>query len=387
MTTSWRERLAQLSSVQRATAAAEAEGAHYGPILLQHSSREWRRLMRTNAHYRGYGTLQYLLESARELWEDEPTLAHQITSTVIGFVDRVSGPSRIHEISLRALARKEYANTCEVAGDLREALAAAKQAVSIYGEAPSLAFDQTRARLVLCKVLREMGEVESAIEIARDCATIFQEFGEISYSNMARMFEAGVLFSSKRFGEAAEIFRNVMADAEAKGDVLTVARCLQNAAQCARELGDLTSARELYPRALKHFDDLNAKGDANCARWGLAVTLAASGQPRHAISELYKVRAVFLSLGMNSRAASAALDIVRIKVELSEDVRDLAAELVRLFTDAGLTQSAIEALAYVREQAQIGHLTPAKVTDVRRYFEELGRKPALLFLPPRARDE
>jgi len=174
-----------------------------------------------------------------------------------------------------------------------------------------------------------------------------------------------------------------MANAEASDDRLTVARCLTNAAQCARELGDLEYARDFYRRSLEHFENLHAPGDANCARWGLALTLAASGHPRSAISELFKVRAVFLSLGTNSRAASAALDIVRIKFDLAEDIRDIARELVAIFTAAGLTQSAIEALAYLREQAHIGSLTPAKITGVRKYFEELGRRPALLFVPPR----
>jgi tetratricopeptide (TPR) repeat protein len=204
---------------------------------------------------------------------------------------------------------------------------------------------------------------------------------------MARMFEAGVLFTTKRFAEAFEIFHDVMAQAELDGDTLTVARCLQNTAQCARELGDLDAARDLYPRALKHFEELNAEGDANCSRWGLAVTLAAAGKVPYAVSELYKVRAVFLSLGMNAHAASAALDIVRIKFDAGEDVRELCVELVPLFTEAGLTQNAIEALAYIREQAKHGRLTTKKITRARNYFEELATKPMLLFARPRDEEE
>jgi hypothetical protein len=193
------------------------------------------------------------------------------------------------------------------------------------------------------------------------------------------MFEAGVLFTSRRFREALAIFQEVMAQAELDGDRVTVARCLQCAAQCARELGDLDSARDLYPRALANFERLNIPSDANCARWGLAVTLAAAGRVAYAVSELFKVRAVFLSLGMNSHAASAAMDIVRIRFDAGEDVRDLCAELVPLLTRAGLTQNAIEALAYVREQAQQGALTTKKIVRVRTYFDQLATKPLLLF--------
>ena len=384
---SWHERVAELTAVKRLAALADEEGATYGPGLLEHSAASWRRLMRNDPHYRGFGTLKFLLENARERWENEPTIAHQITSAVIDFVDDVEGPSHIHEIGLRGLARKEHANACETVGDLRAALAAAEEAVEIYGEASALKFEQTRAKLVVCKVLREMGETQRAMELARECVTTFTDFGDLTFTNMARMFEAGVLFTSKRFEEALAIFTDVMAQAEIERDTLTVARCLQNAAQCARELGDVDSARDLYPRALKHFEELQATGDANCSRWGLAVTLAAAGKIPYAVSELYKVRAIFLSLGMNTHAASAALDIVRIKFDVGEDVHELCTELVPLFTEAGFTQNAIEALAYIREQAKSGLLTARKITRVRNYFEELGSKPLLLFARPRDEEE
>ncbi|MDQ3279900.1 MAG: tetratricopeptide repeat protein [Acidobacteriota bacterium] len=196
------------------------------------------------------------------------------------------------------------------------------------------------------------------------------------------MFEAAVLFSCKRFREALVIFEDVMAQAEIESDRVTVARCLQCAADCARELGDLDAARDLYPRALAHFEALDIPSDATCTRWALALTLAASGKVSHAISELYKVRAMFLSLGMNSHAASAAMDIARIKFDAGDDVRALCAELVPLLTGAGLTQNAVEALAYIREQAQRGVLTKKKIVRARTYFDELARQPLLLFARP-----
>ncbi|HEX8252933.1 MAG TPA: hypothetical protein VF846_07300, partial [Thermoanaerobaculia bacterium] len=147
-----------IAEATRRSALAAEEGAKYGPLLLEHPPGTWRRLMRRDPHYRSFGTLRFLLDTARERWESEPTFAHQLTSAVIDFVDDAAGPSRIHEIGLRGLAHKEHANACETIGDLRAALAAAEHAVEIYGESSALLFDQTRARLVVCKVLRELGE-------------------------------------------------------------------------------------------------------------------------------------------------------------------------------------------------------------------------------------
>jgi hypothetical protein len=65
------------------------------------------------------------------------------------------------------------------------------------------------------------------------------------------------------------------------------------------------------------------------------------------------------------------MDIARVKFDAGEDVRELCAEIVPLLTKAGLTQNAIEALAYIREQAQLGALTTGKIARVRTYFDEL----------------
>jgi tetratricopeptide (TPR) repeat protein len=379
--------ITKITNAERVAELAASEGAAHGAQLLLHPPGQWRGLMRRDIHYRTWGTLKFLLENARARFETEPSIAREITAAVLAFVDDAEGPSRIHTIGLRGLARKEHANACEKVGDLRAALTFAESAVEVYHESAALLFDETRARLVVCKVLRELGETDRALALSRDCAAIFTDFGDRTFTNMARMFEAGVLITCRRLREALVIFQDVMAQAERDGDRATVARCLQCAAQCARDLGDLDSARDLYPRALAHFEALNIPSDANCARWGLAVTLAAAGKVQYAVSELYKVRAVFLSLGMNSHAASAAMDIVRIRFDDGEDVRELCAELVPLLTEAGLMQNAVEALAYIREQARDGQLTTTKISRVRTYFDQRATRPLLLFTRPHDAEE
>lgn len=366
---------------------AAEEGAQYGPLLLLKPPSAWRRLMRSDERYRGYGTLKFLLEKAREKFDSEPTVAHQITAAVLHFVADARGPSRVHETGLRGLAWKEHATTCEKVGDLRAALRAAERAIDIYGTLPALLFDQTRARLVACKIHREMGNTDRALQLARECAVVFREHGSLTFTNMARLFEGGVLCTLKRYREALDIFTGVMEHAERERDTLTVARCLQNAAECARELGDLKGARDLYPRALDRFESLQMPTETTRVRWGYALTLAAEGKIASAVSELFIVRAMYLHLGMNSHAASAALDIVRIRFDVDQDIRELCTELVRVFTEAGLTQNAIEALAYLRETAREGRLTATTINRVRTYFSELSAKPMLQFVPARGSED
>src|SRR6266542_4298529 len=167
---------ADVTVAQRLADLAAREGAKYGPLLLQQRPGTWRAMMRSDPHYRSYGTLKFLLE---------------------------------------------HANACEKVGDFRAALAAAEDAIRIYDDAPTLLFDQTRARMVVSKILREIGEIDRAMELARECAATFAEFGQPSFTNMARMFEANVLFSSKRYAEALTIFTDVSTKAEEEGDRVT----------------------------------------------------------------------------------------------------------------------------------------------------------------------
>jgi tetratricopeptide (TPR) repeat protein len=371
-----------VASVARLDDLAKEEGQRHGPLILQRPPSAWRGMMNSDPHYRSFGTLKFLLEAARSRFETEPTVAHEITSAVLDFVTTVEGPSRVHEIGLRGLAWKEHANALQVLNDLPRALVAAERAISIYAEVPSLLFDQTRARLVLCKIYRDLDNTEEALRIARDCAAIFLDFEHWEFRTAALMCEGGVLFKQKRFAEALRIFTDLIEQAEVQGDKLTLARGLNNAAECARELGDLAAARDLYPRALAHFEELKLPPERNRVRWGYALSLAAEGNVRRAVWELLKVRAAYLRLGMNATAACAALDVVRLRFDADEDVADLCTDLVTTFTAAGLTQNAIEALAYLREQAKSGSITTKKITRVRTYFGELLHTPTLLFARP-----
>jgi tetratricopeptide (TPR) repeat protein len=366
---------------------AGEEGQTYGPLLLAEPPSRWRGMMRGDPHYRSFGTLRFLLHDAHEKIECQPSIAREITSAVLLFVDEAKGPSRIHEIGLRGLARKEHANVLEYTGDLRVALKYAERAIAIYEEVPSLHFDQTKARLVACHIHRDLGHTGKALEIARECAGIFRDYADSAYRVMARMSEGIVLFARKDFAEALALFTDLAEEAEREGDKLTLARALQNGAECARELEDLKAARNLYPRALALFEELERPTEAARVRWGSALALAADGVIYTATSELYKVRAVYLQLGANVSAATAGLDLVRVSFDAGHDVRELASELVVTLTEAGLTQYAVEALAYVREEAKAGSLTSKKITAVRTYFGELARSPTLLFLRPAESEE
>ena len=359
-------------------------GRESGSELLSLPPSEWRAAMRKNARYRGLGTLSFLLDAAHDKLETEPTIAREITTAVLEQVPLLRELPRIIHVPLLALAWKEHANALRVTDDLPGALEAINHALDLYKGVGSLDYHAAKAMLVKAQVLREMGRLDEALEHTRPAVAKFRDYTDSKYLVIGAMTEGWILFSAKRYREAMAIFGELAEEAERGGDRGTLARALQNTGACARELGDFKSAHDLFSRALPLFDELQLTTEIPRVRWGYALTLVAEGRVNEGVSELFKTRALYLRLGMNIEALTASMDIVRAKFLHGEDVRSVCAELIPTFVEAGMTQNAIEALAYLREQAKADALDVQKIERVRDFFVELRKKPTLLFLRPEA---
>ena len=369
------------TDVLAAASAAMEEGRIAGEELLASPSRVWRSLMRENPRFRSFGTLTYLLSVAHATLDEQPTRAYELTAAVLRYVDLAEGPTHAYTVHLRALARKEYGQALGATDDLQGALAAIQESIAIYDEAASgLVFQASVTRLAEARIRRQLGDTEGALQITRSCIRAFEEYASAEYLVISRMIEASILFSCHRYEEAMATFVQLAEAAEQQNDRSTLARALQNTAACARVLGDVATARELYGRALPIFEELNLATEIPRVQWLHALCCDTEGRTHEAISELFKARAMFLHLGQNVDAATVAMDIIRIKFENDEDVTPLCAELVRTLTAAGLTQNAIEALAYLREQSRHRSLTVADIGRARTYFVELKKRPTALFL-------
>jgi len=362
--------------------AARREGEEFGRNLLALPVSSWRDTMSGDRQYRSYGALAFLLEAIHEDLHQHPAVAYERIVVVLEYVDRVEVPDPSFSAWLRGTAWREYANALRVTKNPKTAIGAAQTARKLFETVASLTIDVAKSELVEAQALREVGDYDRALFLARQAAETFNEHGESQYYCFARTTEAWVLFGFHQYAEALSIFSVTAADAEARGDKRTVALCLYNAAECARALGEMDRGRELNRRAVELLNAVGVATDTPRVRWAHAVDIARHGNVEAAVSELFTVQGEFLALGMNTDAATAALDVVRLKVENGEEVGWLCRQLVQTFSEAGMTASAIEALAYLREEAKRGTITANKIVHVRTHLNEVARMPALIFLPP-----
>ena len=87
---------------------------------------------------------------------------------------------------------------------------------------------------------------------------------------------------------------------------------------------------------------------------------------------------------MVTDAALAGLDVADglLGLKRTHEIIEFAAHLFRVFTDAGMLTGALTAIAYIKEAAAAGTLTPTDLDAVRRFLRRAERQPDLLFLPP-----
>ncbi|MDP9191108.1 MAG: hypothetical protein M3P06_05340 [Acidobacteriota bacterium] len=363
-------------------AAEQEAGRQYGNILLGMATGTWRSEMNRDENLRRYGTLRFLLEIIRNDILQYPKQACERAAVVVEYTEEVEVPSAHYYYFLGGLAWKEYASALQYAGDLKEALKAARRSRATFSMAGSLACDAAKAHLVEALVQRELGDLDAALSIATACAQTFRDHADSEAYMHARMTEALLLSDTKRFDEAMAILTDTGRDAEKRGDKRTLAICLHNSAEAARALGDLPTARRLDALALTHFEALGTTVEKPRIRWMEARALADEGQVSAAILQLRITRSEFLSLGMNGSAAICGLDIVRFRYDRDEDVTSECAELIETLTASGMTQRAIEALAYLREQARRGTVSIEKIEAVQTYVTEAAKGHARMFVPP-----
>lgn len=364
--------------------SAEEAGRSYGEKLMELPPSEWHAAMAADANYRSYGALVFLVEKVYSDLSQQPSAARELALTITAFIDDVETPDPLYRERLRGRAWKELANALRVTGDMRGALTAAERAIAILAQHHALGFDSAVAELAKAQILQHMDRSDEAIGAARRCAAVFKAHGDSDYYGRARMTEAWVLFARRQIREAMQIFVDRVAEAEASGDTLNLARALQCTGACARELGDLQAARNFFARSLARYEQFGTSVvvEVQRVRWSYALLLAAEGDCNDAIRELERVEAELLRLGSNVEAANAAVEIVRLRFARGDDVGRECSRLVMTFANAGMAQNGLEPLAYMREQARRGRLSLGKLDRVSTFFRELPKNPRLAFVRP-----
>jgi hypothetical protein len=139
-----------------------------------------------------------------------------------------------------------------------------------------------------------------------------------------------------------------------------------------------------FHKALVIFREIGPELDRLATEWGLGRVVLRGGNRNEAIRRLRHVAEGYERCSMISDGALVWLDIAEALLALGQtkQVADIAGRLFRIFRAAGMITGALTAMAFMKEAASSGKLTPRGVSAVRTHLQRARRQPELAFDPP-----
>lgn len=367
----------------------DAEAGELLAPLLQSPMTFKRANIAANPEMRTAGVVRRLCAESRALRERQPMHALTVADAAIAIADQLPlarYPQPLLD-ELRGDAWHERANVLRYLGRHAEALDALDIAERAYTRSPAGPYCTAVVEYSRAVVLLEMGRGDEAMKLARRAARVFRQFGEDERHVNARMVEGAVLFDSGAYDEARALFAELKPLAQTLGEPSTLARVYLNIANCDLRRGELAAADEHFARALSLYEALGLETERVRTRWNIGCLRIASGDVAGGLARLREARAEFEELGARSDAALVALDIARTLLETgnpaaAEEAAELCGEVVKSFTDVGMTGHALTAVAFLQAAFATGAVTPDLVSHIREYLESFPDHAGLPFVPP-----
>lgn len=344
-----------------------------------------RERVEQKPEYRTLGAVRVLAEAANAACEREPIHARNLADAAVVIADALSvGNYPLDSIrALRGLAWKERANALRYLAEYELALEALDHAGKEFAHFGSRTFESANLSYIRSVILTYTDRLGEATQQAALSAAIFTEYGDADRAMRARSVQAGVLYYRRDYRGAVAIFEELLAFAEGKGDRVETARQASNAGACWIELGDGLRAESLLVRARETYNARGMRTEVAGADWKLGVIPRLAGDLKESVVRLRAAKAACEQLGMADEAANATLDLMESLLLLgrSAEISPLCSEVMRYYKRAGKVHQALTAAAFLKEAASAGTIRTETVHHVRRFVEELDRRPELVFVP------
>jgi hypothetical protein len=356
----------------------DADFARVALKTLLHTPRhEWRALLVAHPPWVTLTTLRGLLAHAHDQLDREPLDAIVVARFVLRRLGRLhlATEADLQRIIVAGTAWKEVANALRVTGRQRRALDAAARAMTIFGTNDALAADRAAAMILRGHIQHELGDSDAGLRWLDEATVILQQRGEEHRVLQTMMLRGIILYETKAYAAASDLFAAARVIAQQLGDKRELARIENNQGHCALKLGKPVAAWDHLVAAATGYIAQGMTTELPRAEWGLARLMQETATPTVTAAELQRVYAAFAACGMVLDAANVLLEVAMIlsKDEQHRDqARALCEQLDALFATTNMPKEAHAALAHLRENAlSETQDIVAEVVQVRSYFRQL----------------
>jgi len=349
----------------------------------------WANLHRQKRFLNG-GVVRQLNARALALRESEPLDALTFADAAIAIAEALPDdtyPAKaIYELRGKAWEHRAVAQT--VLGDFAAAYDSLARAERAHKKLASPAFGLAAVSLIRASVHYCQQQFAEAEAIAEKAERAYAHLGDDERRMSALFLRGGIRFEASDLSGAIVLFRQVLDYGESTNNSRWIARSLNALGNCESDRGNLGEASMHFQKALALLREIGPANERISTQWGIARVLLRAGKCHEAIRRLRDAAAEFEARGIVTDAALVSLDIADglLALDQTHQIVNLAARMFRVFTDAGMLTGALTALAYIKEAAAAGTLTPDDLQSVRVFLRQAKRQPELLFVRPPTRN-
>jgi tetratricopeptide (TPR) repeat protein len=349
------------------------------------SESEWEAIAASLPDQFEPGAVGRVICRAHELLSRAPTDAQSLARLALRMTRRVNATICSDLPLIEGDAWRECAAAHLEMAEFDDAHQAVGKARVCYARSKSARVNAAILSLIEGRTLFELGRwAEALASVDEGSRELIDSGADRKKYVQAMTIKAVILLGMGQPDAALDVFSAATNLATQSGDNETLAHILSNVGLCAAKLGDTSHAKLCFESSLQLFDDLGLTSEMPFVRTAMVSILKVKGRHNEAISELFKIRAEFLSLDIPVRAAIASLEIVELMLVCGRcaEVPPLCTEMVRTFTKARLQKNLLKALAYLDEVARGRLLAASDVIYVASFIERAQDDPRHTFTVP-----
>lgn len=336
------------------------------------------------------GFVDELNDAAHALLETSPATAQLVAQYAIVVVTSIPEDAYPQPIvaAKEAAAWKELASAhgfCSEYDAAVRALDAGDLRIASY---PALDYDRAVLRYARAALYADMQRLEEAADLAGRCAVTFAQYQDHRRSGQCLGLKGAIEQRRGFLAEACATYERAIAVLKQTDDLHSRACLYNNLGRARTDLGELAAAVAALNDALALFRELRSTVEIAKVTWNLGRVLLQSGKAENARVVLAAARASFQALGMREEVGLTGLELAEAYIALNQRMEALAVveRTLSEFREAGLTERALTALAYVRDLIPTPHASAA-LRHVRAFLEGVRRDPLRAFVPLPPSDE
>jgi tetratricopeptide (TPR) repeat protein len=362
----------------------EPEAERVALEIAATSNEEWQTLVASLPRPIEADAICRVISRAHDLLARDPAGASRLARLALRMTQHINKTCSDPDLIEGDAWRESAAAHLELA-EYADAYDAVEKAHACYSRTSAGRINAAILSLIEGRTLFDLGRYPEAIAaVEHGAAELLDTGADRKKYVQARTIHAVILVGMGQPDAALDVFSSAADLAMKAGDKETLAYIMWNTGLCAARLEDTARAKRCLDSALQYFEGLGLKAEVPHVRSAMVATLRVQRRYNEAISELYKIRAEFLALGIPVRAARSALEIVELLLLCGRlgDVTPLCKEMVETFRAARLQRNLLQALAYLTEVARRRQLASSDVTYVAAFFERAQNDPDAGFRLP-----